>query len=232
MHTIVIIPTYNEAENIAKLVKQIFALNIPELEILVVDDNSPDNTADIIKNLQPTTYNLKLILRTGKLGLGSAYITGFKKALELGADFIFEMDADFSHDPNDIPRMLEAIQNSDLVIGSRRIAGGKIVGWNWWRQFMSSGAMWLSRLLLGLKPLDVTAGFRCFRRQVLEKINLTKITSNGYAFQEELLYRTQLAGFKITEIPVTFVDRQLGKSKLNKKDIWEFFVTLVKLKFF
>lgn len=231
MKTIIVIPTYNEAENIAKLIKQIFALNIPGLEILIIDDNSPDGTADIVNKLQVTSDKLHLTKRTEKLGLGSAYITGFKNALRMGADFIFEMDADFSHDPNDIPRMLEAIKNADLVIGSRKIPGGRIVGWNWWRKFMSSSAMWLSRRLLGLKTFDVTAGFRCFCRQVLERIDLNKITSNGYAFQEELLYRTQLAGFKIKEIPVTFIDRQFGKSKLNKKDVWEFFITLVKLKY-
>jgi len=232
MKTIIVIPTYNEAENIAKLINQIFSLNITGLEILVVDDNSPDGTSQIVSELGTKNSELHLITRPGKLGLGSAYTAGFTEALKMGADFIFEMDADFSHDPKDIPKMLEAIKNSDLVIGSRKIVGGSIIGWNWWRKLMSNGAMWLSRLLLSLKPLDVTAGFRCFRKQVLEKIDLKKITSNGYAFQEELLYRTQMAGFRITEIPVTFVDRQFGKSKLNKKDVWEFFITIFKLKFF
>jgi dolichol-phosphate mannosyltransferase len=162
---------------------------------------------------------------------GSAYIAGFKEALRLSADYIFEMDADFSHDPNDIPRLLEAASNADLVIGSRKIPGGKVVGWNWRRTLMSNGAMWLSRLLLGLKPHDVTAGFRCFKRQVLETIGLETIKSNGYAFQEELLYRTQMAGFKIAEVPVTFMDRKVGKSKLSKKDIIEFFLIIFKLRF-
>lgn len=231
MKTLVVIPTYNEADNIEKLIKQIFALNIPGLEIIVVDDNSPDGTTEKVIKLQVTSDKLHLVKRAGKLGLGSAYIAGFKEALKFGADFIFEMDADFSHDPNDIPRLLKAAQTADLVIGSRKIPGGKIIGWNPWRKLMSIGAMWLSRLLLWLKPRDVTAGFRCFRREVLEKIDLDKITSNGYAFQEELLFRTQQAGFKITEVPVTFTDRKAGKSKLSKKDIREFFVMMFKLKF-
>ena len=230
MKTILVIPTYNEKENIEKLITKIFALNISELEILVVYDNSPDGTADIVEQLSEK-YPLHLLKREGKLGLGSAYIAGFKKALSLGADYIFEMDADFSHDPDDIPRMLESAQDADLVIGSRKIKGGKVIGWGWTRKFMSNGAMMFSRLLLGLKARDVTAGFRCFRRDVLHALDLDAIKSNGYAFQEELLYRTQKAGFKITEIPVTFVDRQEGKSKLSKKDIIEFFIVMIKLRF-
>lgn len=230
----IIIPTYNESQNIEKLLKKIFALNIPDLEIIVVDDNSPDNTAEIVRQYyrSPITdhRSLHLIQRPAKLGLGSAYITGFKKALSLGADYIFEMDADFSHDPDDIQRMLETAQNVDLVLGSRKIAGGKIIGWGWLRKIMSNGAMWLSRLLLGLKVRDVTSGFRCFKRRALETIPLDEIKSNGYAFQEEMLYRAQKMGFTISEIPVTFIDRQEGKSKLSKKDIIEFFLIIFKLK--
>ncbi|MDD2656286.1 MAG: polyprenol monophosphomannose synthase [Patescibacteria group bacterium] len=230
MKTIIVIPTYNEKENIEKLINKIFALNIIGLEILVVDDNSPDGTAQVVKNLQ-SKYPLHILERASKLGLGSAYIAGFKKALELQADRIFEMDADFSHDPDDLPAMLEAAKNHDLVIGSRKIAGGKIIGWGFTRKFMSNGAMWLSRILLGLKAKDVTAGFRCFNSQVLKTLNLDKIKSNGYAFQEELLYKTQKADFTITEIPVTFIDRREGKSKLSKKDIIEFFLIIFKLRF-
>jgi len=229
MKTIIIIPTYNEKQNIARLIPAIFELQIINLELIIVDDNSPDNTAEVAQELSQH-YPIHLIKRRRKLGLGSAYIAGFKKALSLGADFIFEMDADFSHNPQDIPRMLEAAQKSDLVIGSRKIKGGKIVGWNLWRKFISNGAMWFSRLCLGLKIKDVTAGFRVFKRKVLETIPLDKIKSNGYAFQEEMLYRTQKAGFKITEIPVTFTDRKQGKSKLSKKDILEFFVVMLQLR--
>ncbi|HAO52449.1 TPA: dolichyl-phosphate beta-D-mannosyltransferase [Candidatus Magasanikbacteria bacterium] len=230
MKTIIVIPTYNEKENIEKLINKIFALNIIGLEILVVDDNSPDGTAQVVKNLQ-SKYPLHILERASKLGLGSAYIAGFKKALELQADRIFEMDADFSHDPDDLPAILESAKNYDLVIGSRKIAGGKIIGWGFTRKFMSNGAMWLSRILLGLKAKDVTAGFRCFNSQVLKTLNLDEIKSNGYAFQEELLYKTQKAGFTITEIPVTFIDRREGKSKLSKKDIIEFFLIILKLRF-
>lgn len=230
MKTIIVIPTYNEAENIEKLIKKIFSLNIPDLEILIVDDNSPDGTADIVTKLQTPINRLHLIKRRGKLGLGSAYIAGFKEALKLNADYIFEMDADFSHDPDDLPRLLQAAQNADLVIGSRKIMGGKIIGWGFTRKLMSNGAMWFSRILLGLKSRDVTAGFRCFRREVLLKIKLDEIGSNGYAFQEELLYRTEKFGFKVAEVPVTFIDRQEGKSKLSKKDIGEFFTKMIKLK--
>ncbi|SRR3989339_482049 len=232
MKPVVIIPTYNESQNIEKLIKKIFALNILDLEIIIVDDNSPDGTGDLVNRLLTIDYRqLHLIRRSDKLGLGSAYLAGFKKALGIGAEFIFEMDADFSHDPDDMPRMLSAAQNYDLVIGSRKIPNGKIIGWGWVRKFMSNGAMWLSRLLLGLKVQDVTSGFRCFKRRVLETIPLDEIESNGYAFQEEMLYRTQKMGFTISEIPVTFIDRQEGKSKLSKKDIIEFFLIILKLKY-
>ncbi|MBT4120770.1 MAG: polyprenol monophosphomannose synthase [Candidatus Magasanikbacteria bacterium] len=233
MKTVIVIPTYNEAENIKKLIKQIFSLEIADLEIVVVDDNSPDGTANLVYKLQSSDFNgprLHMIKRQDKLGLGSAYIAGFKKALKLGADYIFEMDADFSHDPDDIPRLLKACESADLTIGSRKIKDGKVIGWGWIRKFMSNGAMWFSKMMLGLKTKDVTAGFRCFRRQVLESIEIDSIKSNGYAFQEELLHRTEKAGFRVMEIPVTFIDREEGKSKLSKKDILEFFWIILKLK--
>jgi len=230
MKTIIIIPTYNEAENIEKLLKEIFGLNIPELEVIVVDDNSPDGTSEIVEKLKDI-FPIYLIKRRSKSGLGSAYIAGFKKALALNADYIFEMDADFSHDPKDLPKMLANTIGCDLVIGSRKIKGGKIIGWNLKRKLMSNGAMFISRLLLKLKPKDVTAGFRCYKKEVLQKINLDMVKSNGYAFQEEMLYQTQKLGFKICEVPVAFIDRKFGKSKLSNKDILEFFVVLFKLRF-
>ncbi len=233
MKTVVVIPTYNERENIAKLIPTIFSVVPNDLEIVVVDDNSPDNTAQIVTDWQ-TVYpqSLHLIKREKKSGLGSAYIAGFKKALELGADLIMEMDADFSHDPNDVPKLIAACANgADLSIGSRKITGGGIAGWNWKRKMMSNGAMFLSRSMLGLKTRDVTAGFRCYQRRVLETIGIENITTNGYAFQEELLYRVEKAGFTVKEIPVIFTDRKVGKSKLSIKDIGEFFLTIIKLKF-
>ncbi len=230
MKTCIIIPTYNEKENITELIGTIFNLKILELTIIVVDDNSPDGTADIVEKLS-NKYPVVLIKRNRKMGIGSAYITGFKKAISLSAEYIFEMDADFSHKPQDVPRMLEAIQSADLVIGSRKIKHGHIEGWNLRRKFMSNGAMWFSRLFLGLKTKDVTAGFRVFRRKVLTEIDLDKVKSNGYAFQEEMLYRTEKKGFRIKEVPVTFADRTRGSSKLSKKDIIEFFLIMLKLRF-
>jgi len=230
MKPIIVVPTYNEKENLPELLKKIFALNIHNLEIIIVDDNSPDGTQNVIKEWQ-IKYPVHLIARTKKMGLGSAYIAGFKKALDLGADFILEMDADLSHDPTDVPRLISAGKTGvDLVIGSRKIPGGKIIGWNARRHLMSNCAMRFARIFLGLKTKDVTAGFRCFARHVLEKIDLNKIKSNGYAFQEEMLYLTERLKFKVVEVPVTFTDRQSGQSKLNKKDIWEFFKVMMKLK--
>ncbi|MFA6547424.1 MAG: polyprenol monophosphomannose synthase [Candidatus Magasanikbacteria bacterium] len=230
MKTIVVIPTYNERDNIVNLINDIFAQSIDNLQIIVVDDNSPDKTGELVSKAQTVYPNLYLIKRYNKLGLGSAYIAGFKKALALGADLIVEMDADFSHDPKDLPRLIEACANGfHLAIGSRKINGGKIVGWNWRRKLMSHGAMVIARTFLRLRVKDVTSGFRCYRREVLEKINLDKIKSNGYAFQEEMLYRTQKNKFQIKEIPVIFKDRTLGKSKLSNKDIIEFFTTIFKL---
>lgn len=232
MKTIVVIPTFNEGDNITPLLFEIFQQNISDLEVIVVDDNSPDGTGAQVQKLQSTYPLIHLIKRYNKLGLGSAYIAGFKKALALGADLIIEMDADLSHDPHDLGRLINSCQNgADLTIGSRKIAGGKIIGWNWQRRLMSNGAMWLSRFILRLKPRDVTAGFRCFKREVLISFNLDNIKSNGYAFQEELLYRTQKAGFVTKEIPTVFRDRTRGHSKLSSKDIREFFWTILRLKF-
>jgi len=230
MQTIVVIPTYNERDNIVNLINDIFLQPIENLSIIVVDDNSPDKTAELVSPLQTIYPNLYLIKRYNKLGLGSAYIAGFKKALALGADLIVEMDADFSHDPKDIPRLTEVCKDGfHLAIGSRKIKGGKIVGWNFKRKFMSHGAMVIARTFLRLRAKDVTSGFRCFKREVLEKINLDNVKSNGYAFQEEMLYRTQKNKFHIKEIPVIFSDRKLGTSKLANKDIVEFFITIFRL---
>lgn len=230
MKTIIVIPTYNEAQNIKPLLRSLFDLPVKNLEVIVVDDNSPDGTANIVKKVKKH-HPVHLIKRQGKLGIGSAYITGFKRALEYNADLIFEMDADFSHDPEDVPRMIARSQEGhDLVIGSRKIDGGGIVGWGFVRKFMSTGAMVFARSVLGLKAKDVTAGFRCYKKEVLDTIDLDDIKSNGYAFQEEMLYRTQKNGFSISEVPVIFKDRERGKSKLSKKDIIEFFIVMIKLR--
>jgi dolichol-phosphate mannosyltransferase len=232
MKTYIVIPTYNEKENIEELVKAINNLQIENLNILIVDDNSPDGTGEIADKLKDN-YPVEVLHRQGKQGLGSAYRAGFKYCLEHDAKYIFEMDADFSHNPKDIPRMLQAAQEgADLVIGSRKITGGEIIGWNAWRHFCSDGAMFASRLVLGLKTKDVTAGFRCFKAETLKKIKYSEVQSNGYAFQEEMIYRVEKAGLKVVEVPVIFLDRQKGKSKLNKKDIVDFFKTIFRLRFF
>lgn len=228
MKPVIVTPTYNEALNIEKLLTHIFALPIENLEVIVVDDNSPDGTADIAERFSPK-HPVHVVRRKEKSGLGSAYKAGFAKALEIGADRIIQMDADLSHDPDDIVTMLDS--HADLVIGSRKIKGGSVVGWGFIRTFISAGAMWFSRLMLGLKARDVTAGFRCFSSSALRGIHFESVHSNGYAFQEEMLYRTEKQGFSVAEIPVTFVDRQKGKSKLSKKDIIEFFMIMLKLRF-
>jgi len=228
----IVIPTYNEKENIEKMLREIFTLNISNLHILIVDDNSPDGTAQIVQSLMAKYPNLHMLQRSGKLGLGSAYIAGFKYALSHEADLIFEMDADFSHNPKYIPEFIKQIEKGfDVVIGSRRVKDGKIIGWNWWRKFISASAMAFARIILNLKTKDVTAGYRCYTKNVLNKINLDKIKSNGYAFQEEMIYLCEKNNFKIKEIPITFIDRKFGKSKLDKKDIIEFFKTIIRLKF-
>lgn len=238
MRTTIVIPTYNECDNIAILIAQIFSLNIPDLSIIVVDDNSPDNTSEIIKRFSEK-FPIKLIIRPKKYGLGSAYVAGFKIALTDGADYIIQMDADLSHDPNDIPRLVSALHEVDMVIGSRKIKNGKIIGWNLWRKFMSTGAMFFARLILQLKTRDITSGFRAFRRSVLEEIHLEGISAGGYAFQEEIIFRVEKLNevknnskeIKILEIPVTFTDRINGKSKLSWRDIFEFFNVIIKLKY-
>lgn len=226
----IVIPTYNEKENIERLIKKIFALNIDNLRIIIIDDNSQDGTGQLAKKLAKT-YPITVIQRPQKIGLGSAYITGFARALNNGADLICQMDADFSHHPQDVPALIQACRDGvDLALGSRRIGGGKIIGWNWWRKFCSWNAMSLSRTILNLKTRDVTTGFRCFRRDALEKIKFQNIKTNGYAWLEEMIYLAEKNNLKIKEVPVTFIDRKFGQSKLGWSEIWEFFVTLVKLR--
>lgn len=227
----VVIATYNEKENIKKLVKEIFDLKIDGLKMIIVDDNSPDGTGEIADELAKI-YPLEVIHRAGKFGLGSALIISFQRAIEKGADLIVTLDADFSHDPRDIPQLLAPISEGfDIVIGSRKISGGGIIGWNAWRQFCSAGAMWLSRLLLGLKTHDVTTNFRCYKKEALETLNYGEVRSSGYSFFEETLYLAEKANLKIKEVPVIFNDRTHGKSKLSRKEIIKFFITIIRLKF-
>jgi len=233
MKVIVCIPTYNERDSIEETIRGIFDLNREELSVIVIDDNSPDGTSNIVEEVSKAyPDSVTLIKRERKLGLGNAYSAGFQRALDLGADLILEMDADGSHDPGDLPALIDSVSGDvDVVVGSRRIKGGRIVGWGMHRYMMSWGAMWLSRVILGLKPRDVTSGFRCYRRNVVQQLLAAGISSGGYAFQEETLYRCQQYGFRILEIPITFRERRLGSSKLSWKDVVEFFKVMVRLRF-
>jgi dolichol-phosphate mannosyltransferase len=230
MKTLVVIPTYNEAENLAGLVERILALTPPG-DILVVDDGSPDGTGQLADSLAQTHRGrLTAMHRSGKRGLGSAYIAGFRWGLDHAYEALCQIDADGSHDPEDLPRLWEAVRlGADLAIGSRRVAGGRIVGWNWWRHLMSWGAMTLSRMLLRLQTCDVTAGFRCYRAATARLLLDRQPAAGGYAFQEESLFLVERSGAQISEIPVTFRDRERGASKLGRADIKEFFRVLWRL---
>jgi len=217
---IVIIPTYNELENLSRLLPEVFSKD-ENLEVLVVDDNSPDGTAALVEKEMKTNSKLHLIKRNSKLGLGTAYIAGFRFALENGYDVIFEMDADFSHDPKDIPRFLEEIKNYDLVLGSRYKNGVNVINWPMSRLLLSWFANFYTRIITGMPIRDATGGYKCFRRIVLESINLDKVNSNGYAFQIEMNFKAWKKGFKVKEIPIIFVDRTKGMSKMSKKIVRE-----------
>lgn len=215
---VVIIPTYNEIENIRAIIRAVTSLEKP-LDVLIIDDGSPDGTADAVKELMQTELQgrLHLIERKGKLGLGTAYICGFKWAIEHGYDYIFEMDADFSHNPNDLPRLYAACHDEgfDVAVGSRYITGVNVVNWPIGRVLMSYYASAYVRTILGISLRDTTAGFVCYRREVLETIDLDKIRFKGYAFQIEMKYSAIRLGFKIREVPVIFVNRELGTSKMS-----------------
>ena len=232
MKNLVIIPTFNEKENIENIIRAVFGLE-EVFHVLIVDDGSPDGTADIVKNLQQEfTKKLHILEREGKQGLGTAYIHGFKWGLKNGYDFIFEMDADFSHNPNDLPRLLHACreENFGMAVGSRYCKGGHIENWPFTRWLMSYFASVYVRMVLWIGVKDTTAGFACYQRKVLEKINLDDIWFIGYAFQIEMKYSTLRNGFKIKEVPVTFTDRVLGVSKMDMSIFKEAFVGVLKLR--
>lgn len=221
MEALVIVPTYNEKENIREIVRTVLGLG-PLIEILVIDDASPDGTGAIVDELAAADPRVHVLHRPGKLGLGSAYITGFTWALErTDARFVFEMDADFSHDPQAIPQFLEAAKNADLVIGSRYLKGITVVNWPLGRLILSYGANRYTRFVTGLPLHDATGGFKCFRREVLERLPLDRIRSDGYSFQIEVNYIVWKQGFRIVEIPILFVDRRVGISKMSRKIVWE-----------
>ncbi len=211
---LVIIPTYNEKENVGGIVPAVLAQS-PSVEVLIVDDGSPDGTGDIVAEMSKTELRIHLLRRAGKMGLGTAYIAGFKWGLERGFDCLMEMDADFSHDPKEIPNFLKAIEDADLVLGSRYKDGIRVVNWPLNRLVLSKGASLYVRIITGLPVMDPTGGFKCFRRRVLESMELDKVRSNGYAFQVEMTYKAWMQGFRVVEIPITFTDRYAGKSKMS-----------------
>jgi dolichol-phosphate mannosyltransferase len=217
---LVIIPTFNELENIKKIIPAVLEQD-SNIDVLIVDDNSPDKTGDYVEDLSKQNNRVKLIRREKKLGLGTAYIAGFKYALENNYDFVFEMDADFSHDPNEIKNFLEAIKDADLVLGSRYIHGVRVLNWPMRRLLLSYFASVYTRIITGLPVKDATGGFKCFRIDVLKAIDLGRIKSNGYSFQIEMTFKAFKKGFRIKEIPIIFVDRVKGKSKMSKKIVRE-----------
>jgi dolichol-phosphate mannosyltransferase len=216
-----ILPTYNEAENIGPFVRAVDAVLSSAApgghRILVVDDSSPDRTGEIADRLAEELEAVEVLHRPAKGGLGPAYLAGFEAALEGGAGLVLEMDSDFSHDPEDLPRLLEAAEDADLVVGSRYAPGGGVIHWGLFRRVVSRSGCWYARRVLGLDVRDLTGGFKCFRRAVLESIDLPSVRSTGYVFQVELTYRASQAGFQVTEVPIVFHERRAGRSKMSMR---------------
>jgi len=229
MKSLVVIPTYNEAKNIIRLLDSILALDV-NLDILVVDDNSPDKTFDAVNHYKQNHHQINLLLRPQKQGLGPAYVAGFKYALANSYDLICTMDADWSHDPKYLPKLIEAAKKYDLVLGSRYVLGGGTRNWSWLRRIISRYGNWYARFILGLSFHDITGGFKCYRRKVLEAINLDRLASVGYNFQIETTYRAFRQGFKIVEVPIIFFERHQGSSKFNLKIILESFWRVLQLR--
>ncbi|GCF06970.1 polyprenol monophosphomannose synthase [Dictyobacter arantiisoli] len=222
MKTLIIIPTYNEIENLPSLLAGIFTY-VPTTDVLIVDDNSPDGTGQLAEEMKQQDGRISVMRRPGKLGLGTAYIAGFKYAIAQRYDAAFEMDADFSHDPQHLPAFLAAIREADLVIGSRYIPGGAMPNWSLMRRLISGSGNIFARVVLQVPVHDCTGGFRCYRREVLEAIDLDSVQSRGYAFQVEMTYRVLNKSFKVVETPIIFVDRRLGQSKMSRKIVFEAF---------
>jgi len=215
----VCLPTYNERENIEPMLRALTALGV---NVLVVDDNSPDGTGEIADRLAAELPSVSVLHRERKEGLGPAYLAGFRRALADGADYVLEMDCDFSHDPNDVPRLIAACEaGADLALGSRYVPGGGTANWGPGRRFVSAGGSWYARVLLGVSIHDLTGGFKCYRRAVLERIDLDAIHSKGYAFQIETTYRALRAGFSVVEVPIRFTDRMEGHSKMSRAIVLE-----------
>ena len=214
-------PTYNERENLEPMVRALGEVLGPDDRVLVIDDNSPDGTGELADRLAGELETVEVLHRPRKEGLGPAYLAGFRRALELGADYVVEIDCDFSHDPADVPRLLDAAGDADLVLGSRYVPGGSVENWGAVRRAISSGGSIYARLLLGVPIRDLTGGFKCLRRAVLETIDLDAIHSRGYAFQIEVTYRALRRGFRVREVPIRFVDREVGGSKMSQSIVLE-----------
>lgn len=232
MKILIVIPTYNERENLESIVRGVLAVGRPDVAMLVVDDASPDGTGDLADALAARHPDRVFVLhRAGKLGLGSAYLAGFRSGIERGFDAVCEMDADGSHDPAALPRLFAEIERgADLAVGSRRVPGGKVIGWGPHRHVMSNGAMMLARLALGLRTKDVTSGFRCYRKEVAAALLSLPIESSGYAFQEETVFYAERLGFTVVEVPIVFRDRRHGSSKLTWREVVQFFTVIGKLR--
>jgi dolichol-phosphate mannosyltransferase len=228
VHTVVCLPTYNERENVERMVR---ALGEHGVSVLVIDDNSPDGTGELTDRLARELAHVEVLHRERKEGLGPAYLAGFRRALADGAELIFEMDCDFSHDPADVPRLVAAAGEADLALGSRYVPGGSVGNWGLLRRAVSAGGSLYARLLLGVGVRDLTGGFKCYRRAVLESIDLDAISSRGYAFQIETTYRTLRAGFRVIEVPIRFVDREQGGSKMSRSIVLEGFWKVPVLRF-
>ena len=228
MKTLVISPTYNEKKNIPELINRISQLSHP-LDLLIIDDNSPDGTADLVKNIMKENSNIFILERERKLGLGTAYSAGFQWALERDYELIVQIDADLSHDPDDIPRLLDETKTADLIIGSRYISGVNVINWPMRRLVLSYFANWYARFVIGHPTYDLTGGFKCFKRKVLESIDLSAIKSEGYSFQIEINFLVWIKRFNLKEIPIVFTDRTVGESKMNRGIIVEAILMVPKL---
>ena len=215
-----VLPTYNEAENLERIVRAALpelASAASEPHVLIVDDGSPDGTGDIADRLAAELPEVEVLHRTAKEGLGRAYLAGFERALGSGADLVLEMDADFSHDPRDLPRLIAAASEADLVLGSRYVRGGGVTDWGWFRRMLSRGGSWYARVVLGVPVRDLTGGFKCFHRRTLEGIDYRNTHADGYGFQIELTYRAIQAGYSVKEVPIVFRDREQGTSKMSPR---------------
>jgi dolichol-phosphate mannosyltransferase len=229
MRSVVIIPTYNEFDNLEPLVRELLANDLG-IDVLVIDDNSPDGTGELAERLAAETNRIQVLHRAGKLGLGTAYTLGFRRALAQGYDRVVEMDGDFSHRPQDLPRLLEAADWADVVIGSRNVPGGQTPGWSPVRLLISRGGSLFARLVLGLPMRDCTSGFKCFTRAALELLDLDALRSNGYAFQVEVNHASSRAGLRIAEVPIIFPERRRGASKMSMKIVYEAAVLVLQLR--